>query len=270
MNFACVDYDYFETFDMEMMHGRSFSHDFPADKENYIINEAALQLTGFKDPISKMFSMWIYDGKIIGVVKNFHGTSLHNDIRPIVFVMYKNLPYFHMFIKTKTSDIPSTIKHIKSTIEKFAPNFIFEYTFLDDKFNQQYQREERLANILNYFTFLAIFISCLGLFGLASFMAEQKTKEIAVRKVFGASISRIIGLISKEFIILVLIANLIAWPTAYFIMNRWIQNYAYHTKIDLMFFILAGIIAISITILTVSYQAVKAASRNPVDSLKYE
>jgi putative ABC transport system permease protein len=270
MNFACVDYDYFETFDMEMSLGRSFSKEFPTDMSNYIINEAALKLTGFENPIGKMFSMWRYKGELIGVVKDFHGTSLHNDIRPIVFCLYKNMPYNNLFIKVKSTNIPETIESIKNTVTKFAPNFIFTYSFLDEEFNRQYQNEARLGNIFNYFTFLAIFVSCLGLFGLASFVAEQKTKEIAVRKVLGASISTIVGKLSKEFLILVGIANLIAWPFAYLLMDNWLQSYSYHTNMEIWLFVGAGLIALIITLITVSYQAIKAAIKNPVDSLKYE
>jgi putative ABC transport system permease protein len=270
MNFACVDYDYFETFDMKMAHGRRFSKDFPTDRGNYIINEAALKLTGFQDPVGKMFSMGQNEGELIGVVKDFHGTSLHNDIRPIVFCLYQNLPYFNMFVKISSAGIPETIANIKKTINKFDPNFIFAFSFLDEEFNRQYRNEERLGQIFNYFTFLAIFVSCLGLFGLASFTAEQKTKEIAVRKVLGASVSKIVGMLSREFLILVGMANVIAWPLAYILMKNWIRSYSYHTHIHIWMFFGAGIIALLIALLTVSYQSIKAASKNPVESLKYE
>jgi putative ABC transport system permease protein len=270
MNFACVDYDYFETFDMKMAHGRSFSKDFPTDRKNYIINEAALKLTGFRDPVGKMFSMNQNEGELIGVVKEFHGTSLHSDIRPIVFCLYQNLPYFHMFVKIDSADIPETIANIKKTINKFNPNFIFSFSFLDEEFDRQYRNEERLSQIFNDFTFLAIFVSCLGLFGLASFSAEQKTKEIAVRKVLGASVSKIVGMLSKDVLILVGMANVIAWPLAYVLMKNWIRSYSYHTRIHIWMFFGAGIIALLIALFTVSYQSIKAALKNPAESLKYE
>jgi putative ABC transport system permease protein len=270
MNFACVDYDYFESFDMKMTYGRSFSQDFPTDRGNYIINETALKMTGFKDPIGKMFSMGTNEGELVGVVRDFHGTSLHSDIRPVVFCLYQNLPYFQMFVKIDSTDIPSTITNIKNTVTKFTPNFIFSFSFLDEEFDRQYRNEERLGRIFNYFTFFAIFVSCLGLFGLASFTAEQKTKEIAVRKVLGASVAKIVGRLSKEFLILVGIANVIAWPLAYVLMEKWIQSYSYHTKIRIWMFFGAGIVALIIALLTVSYQSIKAASKNPVESLKYE
>jgi len=183
MNFVCVDYDYFETFNMKMAHGRSFSREYSTDIQNYIINEAALKLTGYEEPVGRMFSMWTNEGEIIGVVNDFHGTSLHNEIRPIVFVLYKNLPYFYIYVKIRPINIPGTLDFLKNTMRTIVPDYPFQYTFLDEYFHRQYVREDRIGNILKYFTFLAIFISCLGLLGLASLMAEQRTKEIAIRKV---------------------------------------------------------------------------------------
>jgi len=270
MNFVCVDYDYFETFGMNMAYGRSFSRQYATDIENYIINESALKLTGYEDPIGRMFSMWTDEGEIIGVVKDFHGTSLHNDIRPIVFVLYKNLPYFNMFIRMNTANMSKNIEFVKNTMERIVPSIIFQYTFLDDDFQRQYTNEERLGRIIEYFTILAIFISCLGLFGLASFMVEQRTKEIAIRKVLGATHAGIAGIFSKEFVILIAFANALAWPLAYYFMNKWIQNYRFHARIELWLFALAGLAALGIALFTVSYQTMKAARANPVDALKYE
>ena len=270
INFVCCDYDYFEIFDMEMAHGRSFSREHPTDKENYIINEAALRLTGYEDPIGRMYSMWTAEGQIIGVVKNFHATSLHNDIRPIVFVMYQNLPYMNMFAKIRTTEIPQTIDFIERTIENIVPNFLFRYEFLDDVFDRQYQREQRLADILEAFMVLAIFISCLGLLGLAAFMAERRTKEVAVRKVLGAGHANIVSILSREFIVLIAVASAVAWPVSYFAMTKWMQGFAFHTSIGFGIFLISGIAALVIAQGTVSYQALKAARINPADSLKYE
>ena len=270
INFCCVDYDYFETFNMEMAHGRSFSREFPTDRENYIINEAALKLTGYEDPVGRMFSMWTAEGQIIGVVKDFHGTSLHNDIRPIVFMLYQNLPYFYLFIKISTAHIPETITYIKQTMTTMVPDYPFEYQFLDEQFDQQYKTEKKLGNILKYFTCLAIVISCLGLLGLAAFMAETKTREIAIRKVLGAKNTTIVTLLSKEFLFLIMAANAIAWPAAYYFVHTWIHSFAYHTKIGIWVFAIGGIVALIITQLTVSYQALKAASTDPVYSLRHE
>lgn len=270
MNFACVDYDYFETFDMEMAYGRSFSLEHASDRRNYIINEAALKLTGYKDPVGKMFSMWRDEGVIVGVVKDFHGTSLHNDIRPIVFLMYQNLPYSNWFIKIRESGIHDSIDFIKSTIASVVPGYPVEPEFLDQKFQQQYLNEKRLEKILKYFTGLAIFISCLGLFGLASFMAARRSKEIAIRKVLGASTWNVLRILGKEFAVLVLLANIITWPAGFFIMKRWIQNFAYHTRLGLGIFLVSGIIALAVSLLTVSYQTFRAASALPADRLRVE
>jgi ABC-type antimicrobial peptide transport system permease subunit len=270
INFVCCDYDYFETFDMTMSQGRSFSREFPTDTGNYIINEAALEMTGYEEPIGRMFSMWRDEGEIVGIVKNFHATSLHNDIQPIVFMLYKNLPYFNMFVKVRPGDLPSTIGRIEATIKGAVPNYVFDYAFLDDFFARQYQREERLKDLLKYFAGLAIFVSCLGMLGLISFMAEQRTKEVAIRKVLGARNATIVGILSKEFLILVGIANLLAWPAAYYLMHRWLQGFVYHTGLAWWVFVLSGASALFITLFTVSFQSIKAAAANPVDSLRYE
>ena len=270
MNFVCVDYDYFETFDMEMSYGRSFSREYPTDQENYIINEATLKLTGYQDPIGKMFSMWQKEGTIVGVVKDFHGTSLHNDIRPIVFLMYQNLPYSNWFIKIRGSRIAESIDFVKKTIAAIVPGYPVEPEFLDEHFQRQYINEDRLGKILMYFTGLAIFISCLGLFGLASFMAARRSKEIAIRKVLGASIWNVMRILSREFIVLIVLANIIAWPLGLFVMNRWMRNFSYHTRIGLGVFIAAGTVALAIALLTVSYQTFRAATANPADRLRNE
>ncbi|MFC2141442.1 ABC transporter permease [Acidobacteriota bacterium] len=270
INFVCCDYDYFETFDMTMSHGRSFSREFPTDNGNYIINESALKMTGYEDPIGRMFSMWRQEGEILGVVKNFHATSLHNEIQPIVFMLYKNLPYFNMFVKVKPGQLPATLSGIEATIKDSVPNYVFNYSFLDDFFAQQYQREERLKELLKYFAVLAILVSCLGMLGLISFMAEQRTKEVAIRKVLGARNATIVGILSREFLILVGIANLLAWPVAYYLMHKWLQGFVFHTSLVWWVFVLSGAAALFITLFTVSFQSIKAATANPIDSLRYE
>jgi len=270
MNFVCVDYDYFETFDMEMSTGRSFSREYPTDQENYIINEAALKLTGYQDPIGKMFSMWEDEGTIVGVVKDFHGTSLHNDIRPIVFVMYQNLPYSNWFIKIRGSRIAESIDFVKKTIAAVVPGYPVEPEFLDEHFQRQYINEGRLGKILTSFTGLAIFVSCLGLFGLAAFMAARRSKEIAIRKVLGASIWSVMRILSREFFVLIILANIIAWPLGLFVMSRWMRNFSYHTSIGLGVFIAAGTVALVIALLTVSHQTFRAATANPADRLRNE
>lgn len=275
INFVSVDYDFFETFKMTMTRGRSFSADYPADKNNYIINETALKITGYKDPVGKMYATGIGPAKyargvLVGVVRDFHSTSLHNWIKPTVFFLYDMLPKQSLFVRIKSADIPSTIAQIKNILAEFSPGFLFSYRFLDEQFNGMYQREEKLLNLIRYFTFLAIFLSFLGLTGLSSFMAEQRTREIAIRKVLGASSTGIISRLSGEFVWFIAIANLIAWPVALHIMNLWINDFAYHTDIGWQVFPFAGLIALAIALVTVSFQTYRAARANPVDSLKYE
>jgi putative ABC transport system permease protein len=270
MNFVCVDYDYFETFNMEMKFGRSFSREYPTDQQNYIINEAALKLTGYEDPVGRMFSMWEAEGTIVGVVKDFHGTSLHNDIRPIVFVMYKNLPYIYWFIKVRGSGLAESIAFVKETVNDVVPNYPVEPEFLDEQFQRQYLNEKRLGNILRYLAGLAIFISCLGLSGLAAFIAARRSREVAIRKVLGASIWSVMRTLSREFVLLVLAANVIAWPLGFIVMSRWMRNFSYHTGIGPGVFIAAGTAALVIALLTVSYHTFRAATSNPADRLRNE
>ena len=269
-NFVLADYDYFKTFNMKIKYGRSFSPKIASDKKNFIINESLLKETGYKDPIGEMLTV-DNKGSIIGVVKDFHGTNLQNKIRPTVF--YMNADYMQkniLYIKVKSSNIPSTINYIKDSIKNLYPGFFFRYRFMDDIFNNMYNRESLLQKLLTYFTFLAIFISGLGLLGLASFLAMQKTKEIAIRKVLGATTRSIMGKISREFIHLVVIANLIAWPAAYYLINGWLKGYAYRTSIGLEIFFLSAIITIFIALIPVSHQAYKASNANPIDSLRKE
>ncbi|MFC2158599.1 ABC transporter permease [Acidobacteriota bacterium] len=277
IHFVCVDYDYFETMQMEIVSGRSFSRDFPTDTNNYIINETALRMTGYENPIGKMYAVIKSRdnpendiGVLVGVVKDFHGTPLHDEIHPTVFMLYDMLPKFRIFIRINSSDIAGTIDHIKETFSAFSPDYIFEYRFLDEQFDQMYRTEHNLQALLKTFTIFAIFVSCLGLFGLASFMAEQRTKEVAIRKVLGAKTVDVMAKLSKEFVVLVLLANILAWPGAFYFMNSWLQGFAYHTKIEWFIFIFAGIMAVLIALLTVSFVAYRAASSSPAKALKHE
>jgi putative ABC transport system permease protein len=269
-NFISTDFDYVKTFDMEIAQGRDFSKDFETDKQNYIVNEEGAKLMGFEDPIGKLFSIWTNEGQIIGVVKNFHMTSLHNEIRPVVITLLPNWRPSILFIKLRPENIQATIKDLEKTWKKFAPNFPFEFQFLDEAFEAQYRTDQRTGSLFKTFAFLAIFISCLGIFGLAAFMAERRTKEIGVRKVLGASISNIMGLISREFMILLTVANLIAWPSAFFLSRSLLNGYAYRANIGFWVFLAAGALSYLIALITVSYQAFKAARTDPARSLRYE
>lgn len=189
---------------------------------------------------------------------------------PLLLPFRYRIPKREMIIRLNSNNIPATIDYIKDRILQFSPGFIFDYGFLDDHFNQIYTNEQNMQILIEYFTILAIFILCLGLIGLASFMAEQRTKEIAIRKVLGAKTLGIMINLSKEFVMLVLAANIIAWPVAYYFMNEWIKSFSYRTDIGILVFVLSAISAIGIALITVSFQAYKAANANPVDSLMHE
>jgi len=271
MTDASIDYDYFETLGMQIIQGRSFSEEYTTDLENYVLNEEAARITGLESPVGKKLSVWDDEGRIIGIVKNFHSLSLHNEIGPVVFTLSQRHG-FHgfIFVKIRPNDISGTIAYLEKKAANFAPNNLFEYSFLDDEFNRQYGNDNRRGEIYKYFTFLAILISCLGLFGMASFTAEQRTKEIGIRKVLGASITNIIALISKDFLVLLFVSNLIAWPIAYYLMDKILNNYAYRTSITVWVFLVSGMMAVFIALFTVCIKIVKVALSNPVDSLRYE
>lgn len=205
----------------------------------------------------------------MGVVEDYHYTPLNNEIRPLILAI-KPEQYRYILFKTRSENMPSTLEYIERICNQFEPYYPFEYHFLDESYDTLYKNERGLGNIFKYFALLAILISCLGLFGLASFVAEQRTKEIGIRKALGAPVSGIVLLLSKEFTKWVLLANIIAWPIAYYVMAKWLQNFPYRMDIGLWIFILAGALAFIIAITTVIFQAVKAALANPVDALRYE
>jgi len=271
MTDACVEYDYFKTLGMEFVAGRSFSKEFPTDRENYILNEEAAKITQLDSPLGKMFSVWEDEGTIIGIVRNFHSSSLHNEIGPVVFTLsQRHGSYRYIFVKLRPENVSASIKYLEQNASEFTPNGIFEYQFLDDAFDSQYRNDQRRGSIYKYFTFLAIFISCLGLFGMASFAAEQRTKEIGIRKVIGASVAQIIMLISRDFLKMLLISNLLAWPLAYYLMNGMLNNYAYRTGISVWVFVLSGAMVMGLALLSVGIKIVKAANTDPINSLRYE
>lgn len=258
---------------MEIAEGRNFSLKFPADqKESVIINQAAAKAFKWKDPLNKKLSLGRNSTtqlNVIGVVKDFNFASMRHKIEPLVIV---DRPESNnvLSIRIKKGRIHDAVTSVEKTWKKINPDRPFEFSFLDDEFEQLYKTESSFSSLITGFTFLAIFIACLGLFGLASFMAEQRTKEIGIRKVLGASVPGILYIISKQFIILIALANLIAWPLAYYFMNDWLKDFAYRINIGILTFIIAGTLTLMIALLTISYQAIKAASANPVKSLRYE
>jgi len=271
IKFIACDHDYIKTFEMEMVQGRDFSRDYPTDIQNYIVNEEAAKLMGFEDPVGKLFSIWQHEGQIIGVVKNFHSRPLHNKIEPLVLTLaQQNWGPSYIFLRIGPENISQTLDDLAKTWKKFAPNYPFDFLFLDEAFEQLYRTDQRTGTMFKYFAILAIFISCLGILGLAAFTAEQRTKEIGIRKVLGAPISGIVSLISKEFVLLLTLANVIAWPIAFFLMNRMLKSYAYRTGLSAWIFLMAWSMAYFIAMLTVSFQAYKAARTDPARSLRYE
>ena len=269
---SSVDYDYIETIGIELKEGRSFSKEYGTDQtEAFIVNEEVAKLMGKESVAGENFSFAGRDGNIIGVMKNFHYYSVRNKIEPLAIYLRPAAQGFsYTLIRIAPENISASLDFVKDTWQKVVPDFPFEYRFLVEDFEYYYRSEERMGGLLKYFSILAVFIACLGLFGLASFTAEQRTKEIGIRKVLGASASQITLLLCREFFVLVLLANIISWPVAYFVMRNWLQDFAYRTSLGMLTFVLTMVLALIIALLTVSFQAVKAAVANPVDALKYE
>jgi putative ABC transport system permease protein len=265
-----TDHDYIKTMGMEIVQGRDFSKDMSTDAtEAFLVNEAAVRHLELRDPLSTRFDWGEKKGKVIGVVRDFQFQSLKEEINPLVIQIWPQNTYVFA-LRIRPMNIPATLSYIENKWEELDPAHPFEYSFMDESFDQLYRSEEKLSQIFSLFSMLAIFIAALGLFGLALFMVEQRTKEIGIRKVLGASVSGIFILIAKEFAILVLLANAVAWPTAYFLLRMWLQDFAYRVNMEPWIYLLSGIIALLIALFTISYQAAKAATADPIDSLRYE
>ena len=270
-----VDEQYIPTLDMKLEAGRNFSKDFATDSSATIINETAAKtfgwgekalgktLTGFKNNQGEKITY-----HIIGIVKDFHFKSLHERISPLMMALGNNSG--SIIVKVKTKDIAGLLASVKKEWSQFSNAALFSYSFMDDDFEATYRTEGKLSLILGIFAGLTIFIACLGLFGLVTFTAEQRTKEIGIRKVLGATVPNVVGLLSKDFLKLVIIANVISWPLAWWIMNKWLQDFAYRINISWWIFLLAGLAALLIALITVSFKAIKAALANPVESLRTE
>jgi len=269
ISWVTVDHDFLDTFQIKLVQGRNFSRDFPNDLEGgYILNESAVKEIGWNVPLGKEFRI-IEKGSVIGVVEDFHFKSLRQEIKPVALCIYpKFFEYFS--VRISPANISLTLDFLKNKWQELVPSQAFEYSFLDEDFGRLYKAEMRLGKIFSIVTALAIFIACLGLFGLAAFMAEQRTKEVGIRKVLGATVLNIVFMLSTEFSKWVLLANIIAWPVAYYAMNRWLQDFAYRTGIKAWVFPLAAIMAFGIALLATSFQAVKAALANPTETLRYE
>ncbi|MBS1916758.1 MAG: ABC transporter permease [Bacteroidetes bacterium] len=267
---ASVGYDFAKTVHVKMVQGRDFSKDYGTDSVGYIINEAALRKIGYKDPIGKRLTFWGKKGAIVGVVKDFHFASLRVAIEPLVLRLRDKEEWGTILVKIETAKTKQAMAGLEKLGKELNPKFPFNYQFADENFNKMYRSEQVIDKLSTSFAILAIFISCLGLLGLAMFTAEQRTKEIGIRKVLGASVSGVFGLLSKEFLQLVFIAFVIAAPLAWWAVSKWLQDYTYRTDISWWVFAVAGIAALFIALLTVSFQAIKAAVANPVKSLRTE
>ena len=271
-----VDYDYLRTIGINMIKGRFFSREFGSESAAIVLNETAANVLGYADPIGKKIYTYFQTATsndlisytIIGIVKDFHYESLRMKIYPLGMRLGNSTSL--VSFKVNTKDIQPLVKQIESRWKAMAPGMAFSYRFMDDAFDNMYRAEQRMGKVAVTFSILAIFIACLGLFGLATFMAEQRNKEIGVRKVLGASITSVVTMLSKDFLKLVLIAALFAFPLAWWAMHKWLQDFAFRIDIEWWVFIVAGVIASLIALLTVSFQAIKAALDNPVKSLRTE
>jgi putative ABC transport system permease protein len=259
---------------MQLVAGRNFSAEFGTDSSGVLLNETAAKAFGWGNKaLGHTITRPDNDGtkrtyRVVGVVKDFHFKSLHERISPLLMTFGRNGG--SVIVKVKTKDIAGLLASVKKQWLALAADAPFEYSFLDESFNNTYQSEQKISRILGLFAGLTIFVACLGLFGLASFTAEQRTKEIGVRKVLGASVTSIVGLLSKDFLKLVFIAIVIASPIAWWAMNRWLQDFAYRIDIEWWVFAGAGLLAVGIALLTVSFQSVRAALMDPVKSLRSE
>ncbi|MCP5107970.1 MAG: FtsX-like permease family protein, partial [bacterium] len=272
-----VDYDYIKTLGMKIAAGRDFSRDFSTDTAAMIINQRAARQFGWDNPLGKRLDRVNGDTNetesytVIGVVEDFHFESLRDTVTPLLMYLGKhNRDFQSISFRIGPGNIAEIIDLLRDKWKQFLPGQPFDYSFLDESFNRVYDAEQRLGKIFAVFALLAIFVGCLGLFGLAAFTAEQRTTEIGIRKVLGASISSIVRLLSTEFVVLVAVANIIAWPVAYFIMKQWLLEFAYRAPLSIWTFPAAGLAALAIALLTIGYQSVKAAAANPVKSIKYE
>jgi putative ABC transport system permease protein len=265
--FDYVDYDFLDVFKIELVRGRNFSREFSEDEKAILINEALWTQLGWTEPAGKEIDVFGYN-RVIGVVKDFHFASFHSEIEPMALAFGKGGN--NIAVRVRPGDVTSRVEMIREVFKNNSRSQPFDFYFLDDAFNNLYQREQRTGEIFGYFSLLAIFIACLGLLGLASFMVERRTKEIGIRKILGAPVPKLVGLLTRDFVRMVVLANLIAWPVAYFAMRKWLESFAYRIDITLGVFLLAAGAALLIAFLTISSQTLRAAMSNPVDTLRYE
>lgn len=264
-----VDHDYASTLGLTLVAGRDFSTEAPVDTSAWLINEAAAATFGIEDPVGRVVQ-WgdQYAGPIVGIVEDFHIASLHGPIEPLVIPLRPGVG--GTLLVRIQGDVPHAVAHVRDRLEALSPGAPFRFTFLDDAFDALYRQEERLSDIFTIFAGLAIVIACLGLFGLAAYTASRRRKEIGIRKVLGASVTHLVGLLSGEFVRLVAIAFVIAAPAAYLVMERWLEGFAFRVSMGLWVFVAAGVLALVVALMTVGFHSVRAATADPVRSLRYE
>jgi putative ABC transport system permease protein len=275
MNFMTCDEDFAGVLNIKMLEGRFMSRDFPSDVDAVVINKKAADYFGIPNPVGKKVRIWWArkDFTIIGIIDNFHFESLHNDVISMGYMLPEAIestrrPF--LLVKVSSQVTSDVLSDLRKTWRSMASGLPFEFSFLDEKIDNLYQNDNRAGSIVTLFSCLAIFVSCLGLFGLAAFVAEQRTKEIGVRRVLGAPLSNIMWLLTGQFIKWVIVANLIAWPVGYWVMNRWLEGFVFRASISVWIFLASGMAALAIAALTVSSQVIRAAMANPAQSLKYE
>jgi putative ABC transport system permease protein len=279
INIIAVDEDFADVMKLQMAEGRFFAKEISTDEQAVIVNESTVKRLASGNLIDRKFDIWIgglhdvFPYHVIGITKDFHYESFYEPVRPMQLILTNGKAQWgesFLSVRIRPENIQETVKYVASVWNKFIPNSPFEYSFLDSIYDQLHANENLTRNVFSVFTFFALFVSCLGLLGLSSFTAEQKTKEIGIRKAFGASVQGLILKLSKEYISWILIANLIAWPTAYLVMDRWLQNFAFRTEIGWEIFILASISSLLIALITVCFQFTRAALVNPIETLRYE
>ena len=269
-SYSFVGYDFIRSMHLELAQGRDFSKDFATDSVGYIVNESALKIIGYKDPVGKPLTFWKKKGTIIGVLKDFHLNSIHTKISPLILRLGEDADYGNALVRTAPGKTKLALAGLEKISKDLNPKFPFTYQFADEEYQKLYTSEQMVGRLTNYFSFLAIFISCLGLLGLVLFTAEQRTPEFGIRKVLGASPASLFNLLSREFLSLVLIALVIASPIAWMAAQNWLQNFEYRVNVSWWMFLLAGLVALLIALVTISFQAIRTARANPVNSLRSE
>ena len=270
-----IDYDYIRTMKMELVSGRDFWIDFPSDMArdttgNFLVNEETVRIMGIGDPVGKSFRFMGLNGRIIGVMKNFHFKGADQPIEPVAFALTDTSNFNQILVRLTPGNIPSSLKTVEKVWKEVNPDYPLEYSFVDQDYENLFRAQLRLTELLKYFTFLAVIIACLGLYGLASFSAQRRTNEVGIRKVMGAGGFIIIYTLSKEFLLLVLLSITIAVPVGWMIVSKLLEEFPYRIKMNLLVFVSLAAGAIVIALLTVSYQAFRATSVNPAEALKVE